>query len=93
MNLYSIKISLVHTIIYLEKDLIWQPTKFVYQISTALLVVIFALAGLIKVVPGITQETSYELVSEFPTIQVSVIFAQFIYAWVIHHKTLASSIT
>ncbi len=38
-------------------------TKLVYQISTALIIVMFALAGLIKVVPGISPEMHDQLVS------------------------------
>ena len=39
-------------------------TKLLYQISTALVVVVFGIAGLLKVVPGISPETHYEMVSQ-----------------------------
>jgi hypothetical protein len=39
-------------------------TKLLYQVSTALVVLLFGFAGLVKLVPGLSPEIHQEMVSD-----------------------------
>ena len=52
-----------HCSVWINNSKKMGTTKLVYQISTALVIVLFTFAGLVKVVPGISPELHDEMVS------------------------------